>query len=155
MSWTRPGRRVGGKPVGRGDDPVLSMLGVGQQLWEQEAGDPFVERLRSEDLSAPPVPEAPASLAMDLPERVWRAIQSHQGEQFQTRRGLPLTFEVQGNGIWFFRGGKRINRKLTRAQVELAIARCPLKSTTEINDLMDYPYLFALLMDPRIRGGAW
>ncbi len=31
-------------------DPVLSMLGVGKQLWQQEPGDRFIERLRSEDL---------------------------------------------------------------------------------------------------------
>jgi hypothetical protein len=62
---------------------------------------------------------------------------------------------VEGAGIWFFRDGRRINRKLTRTQVEAAIARCPLTSTTEIKDLMDYIYLFALLTDARIRGEAW
>jgi hypothetical protein len=62
---------------------------------------------------------------------------------------------VEGAGIWFFRDGRRINRKLTRTQVEVAIARCPLTSTTEIKDLMDFAYLFALLMDARIRGEAW
>ncbi len=35
-----------------GDDPVLLMLAVGKQLWEQESGDAFIERLRSE--TAPP-----------------------------------------------------------------------------------------------------
>lgn len=39
------------------DDPVLLMLGVGKQLWEQESGDRFVERLRSEE--APPVLRQP------------------------------------------------------------------------------------------------
>lgn len=28
-------------------DPVLSLLGVGRQVWEGESGDRFVERLRS------------------------------------------------------------------------------------------------------------
>jgi hypothetical protein len=137
------------------EDPVLAMLGVGQQLWEHEAGNQFVERLRSEDIPAPPSPRQAVNDAEDLSEVVWRAIQNHQGEQFHTVRGLPFTFEVEGNGIWFFRGRKRIERKLTRTQVETAISRCPLQSTTEIKDLMDYPYLFALLMDPRVRGQAW
>ncbi len=141
-------------PPAGNEDPVLAMLGVGQQLWEHEAGNQFVERLRSEDVPAPPRPRQPAN-AVELPETVWRAIQSHQGEEFYTARGLPFTFEVEGNGIWFFRDSKRIQRKLTRTQVEIAISRCPLKSTTEIKDLMDYPYLFALLMDGRIRGQAW
>ena len=136
-------------------DPVLLMLGVGKQLWKREPGDRFVERLRSEDL--PPSPfegrlDAPAENAQ---ESVWHRIKSHQGEEFKTATRLPFTYEVEGAGIWFFRNGQRINRKLSRTQVDKAIARCPLTSTTEIKDLMDYPYLFALLMDTRIRREAW
>jgi hypothetical protein len=57
--------------------------------------------------------------------------------------------------MWFFRDGKRINRKLTRRQFDVGLSRCPLKRTTEIKDLMDYPYVFAVLTDRRIRGQAW
>jgi hypothetical protein len=131
------------------------MLGVGKQLWEREPGDSFVERLRSEVASDPPAAIRQANPTEDLPQAVWRRIEKRQGEQFHTATGLPFTFEVEGTGIWFFRNGKRINRKLTQVQLEVAISRCPLKSTTEINDLMDYPYLFAVLMDPRIRDNAW
>lgn len=135
-------------------DPVLLMLGIGKQLWKRERGDSFVERLRSED--APPSlhgpPDAPAQ---NVAESVWRRIESHQGEKFKTVTRLPFTYEVEGAGIWFFREGRRINRKLTRTQIEVAIARCPLTTTTEIKDLMDYPYLFALLTDARVRGDAW
>jgi len=137
------------------EDPVLSMLGIGRHLWEQEPGEKFVERLRSEDSPTPPSATPSVGPAKDLSETVWRRMEKFQGEQFYTRRGLPFAFELEGNGIWFFRDGKRINRKLTRTQVEAAISRCPLKSTTEIKDLMDYAYLFAVLMDRRIRGDAW
>ena len=136
-------------------DPVVEMLGVGRDIWIHESGDSLVERLRSED--SPPASPAirDNSRVEDLPEAVWRRIEQHQGEQFYTVRGLPVTFKVEGNGIWFFRDGRRIERKATRTQVESAIARCPLKSTTEIKDLMDFAYLFAILMDRRIRGNAW
>lgn len=137
------------------EDPVLLMLGVGKHLWATEPGDKFVERLRSEDLAPPPFDESQGGGAENAPEAVWRRIESHQGEEFKTVRKLPFTYVVEGAGIWFFRDGRRINRKLTRSQVEKAIARCPLKSTTEIKDLMDYPYLYALLMDARIRSQAW
>ncbi len=137
------------------NDPVLAMLGVGWQLWELEPGDTFVERLRSEDLPAPPAMHPSADPAGNLPEAVWRRMVAHQGEQFQTVRGLPFTFEVEGAGIWFFRDGKRVNRKLTRTQFEVALSRCPLARTTEISDLMDYPYVFAVLTDRRIRGQEW
>ena len=137
------------------NDPVLAMLGVGRQLWELEPGDNFVERLRSEDLPVPPAMHPSSDPAGNLPEAVWQRIVSHQGEQFQTVRGLPFTFEVEGAGIWFFRDGKRVNRKLTRTQFEVALSRCPLARTTEISDLMDYPYVFAVLRDRRIRGQEW
>jgi hypothetical protein len=137
------------------NDPVLAMLGVGRQLWDLEQGDNFVERLRSEDLPVPPLAQRSPNLAENLPEAVWRRMAIHQGEQFQTVRGLPFTFEMEGAGIWFFRDGKRVNRKLTRNQFEMALSRCPLKTTTEIKDLMDYPYVFAVLMDARIREQAW
>lgn len=136
------------------DDPVLAMLGVGKHLWQSESGDRFIERLRSEELTPPPN-DPQATAAENTPESVWRRIESHQGEEFKTARKLPFTYAVEGAGIWFFRNGRRINRKLTRSQVEKAIARCPLTSTTEIKDLMDFAYLFALLMDARIRGQAW
>jgi hypothetical protein len=137
------------------DDPVLLMLGVGKQLWESESGDRFIERLRSEELTDSPASGRHEAAAQNLPETVWQRIKSHQGEEFRTVTGLPLTYEVEGAGIWFWRDGERKNRKLTRNQVNVAISRCPLRATTEIKDLIDYPYLFAVLMDRRIRGDAW
>jgi hypothetical protein len=151
-----PAHREEGRDEAIGaNDPVLAMLGVGRQLWELEPGDSFVERLRSEDLPVPPLARRSTNLVENLPEAVWRRVANHQGEQFQTVRGLPFTFELEGAGIWFFRDGKRVNRKLTRNQFEVALSRCPLKSTTEIKDLMDFPYVFAVLMDGRIREQAW
>jgi hypothetical protein len=135
-------------------DPVLSMLGVGKDLWRREPGDSFIERLRSED-TPPPDEDRLDTPAQNAAESVWHRIKSHQGQEFKTATGKALTYEVEGAGIWFFRDGRRINRKLSRTQVEVAIARCPLTSTTEIKDLIDYPYLFALLTDRRIRGEAW
>jgi hypothetical protein len=135
-------------------DPVLAMLGVGKQLWESEPGDRFIERLRSEEL--PPSPFAGRlDAAENASEMVWQRITHHEGEEFHTATGLPFTYAMEGSGIWFFREGRRINRKLTRTQVDQAIARCPLASTTEVKDLMDYAYLFGLLMDARIRAQAW
>ena len=136
-------------------DPVLKMLGVGSELWQRESGDHFVERLRSEDLPPLPFEDQAEAAAENLLEVVWQRIASHQDEEFKTATQLPFTYAVEGPGIWFFRNGRRVNRKLSRTQVNKAIARCPLASTTEIKDLMDYPYLFALLMDKRIRCEAW
>jgi hypothetical protein len=132
-------------------DPVLEMLGVGQELWAEESGDEFVARERRgwEDPPAGSVPPA------DLEERVWGRVKDHEGEIFHTVKNLPFHYQVQGNRLWFFRQGKRVNMQLGRAEVKKAISRCPLEKTTEISDLRDYPYLFALLMDRRIRGEDW
>jgi hypothetical protein len=137
------------------DDPVLMMIGVGKRLWTHESGDSFVERLRAEDPPDPPAQNPPAHASKGLSEQVWQRIAAHQGEQFHTARGLPFTFEMEGTGMWFFREGRRINRKLTRKQLDEAVSRCPLASTTEIKDLIDYPYVFGMLADPRIKREAW
>ena len=60
-----------------------------------------------------------------------------------------------GRQVKFFRDGRRINRKLSRTQVDIAIKRCPLENTVAIKDLFDYPFLFAVLMDERIRQNDW
>ena len=118
-------------------DPVLMMLGVGKQWWEQESGDSFVERLRSED--APPVVrQPPENPEQRLAEEVWRRIENRQGDEFHNATGLTFTYNVENAGIWFFRHERRKSRKLTRTQVEVAISRCPLTSTTEIKDLIHY-----------------
>lgn len=137
------------------EDPVLAMLGVGKELWESESGDSFVQRLRSENLPAPPAAHLSSRPPDNLPDLVWRRVAKHQGETFHTATRLPFTYQAEGRGIWFFRDGKRVNRKLTRTQFEIALSRCPLTRTTEIKDLIDYAYLFALLKDVRIRGQEW
>lgn len=136
-------------------DPVLAMLGVGRSLWEHESGDAFVERMRSEEELAVPSHVPLRTNEESVADTIWSRIDNHQGEQFYTVKGLPFTFAVEGSGIWFFRDGRRVNRKLSRKQVNVAISRCPLRKTTEINDLIDYPYLFAVLNDARIRGNTW
>jgi len=136
-------------------DPILAMRGVGRELWEQEPGDAFVERMRSEDITTVPAVSPQGTREGNIVESIWRRIEEHEGEQFQTVTGLPFTFALEGTGMWFFRDGKRVNRKMSRRQIETAVSRCPLSSTTEIKDLIDYPYLFAILKDGRIRRDSW
>jgi hypothetical protein len=88
--------------------------------------------------------------------QVWNRVVAHQGEDFRTRTGKMFTYAGEGNtGIWFFRDGKRINKRLWRGDLEKAVSRCPLANTTDISDCFDPAYLFALLMDQRIRANDW
>jgi hypothetical protein len=125
------------------DDPVLAMRGVGKELWAKEDGDTFIRRLRDErgwqPLSGP-----------DIGEQVWARLRQYQGETFYTATGLVFRYELEGSGVWFERNGSRINRKLSRADVEKAVSRLPLRKTTDIKDCIDYAYLFGLLTDERI-----
>jgi len=72
---------------------------VRSALWESESGDSFVERLRSENVPAPSVTPPPYRPSFNLPDLVWRCVAGHQGETFQTARGLPFTNQVEGAGI--------------------------------------------------------
>jgi hypothetical protein len=138
-------------------DPVLAMIGVGREIWHDEGADAFLTRLREgwgeENMSLTP----PANTMKATPDTdaVWARIVAHEGELFRTTRRLPLTYQVEGNGIWFFREGKRIEMRLSRTQVNEAIGRCPLENTVAIKDLRDYAFLFAILMDERIKRNDW
>jgi hypothetical protein len=118
------------------------MLGVGKDLVQVVTGDgPLITEQRQADAGR-------ADMA-------WKRIMEHAGEMFQTVTGLPLRYTIDGNGIWFERDGKRINKRLSRSDVDRAVARCPLAKVTDISDCFDPSYLFALLMDDRIRQTDW
>ena len=134
------------------EDPVLQMWGVGKEIWKDEDGDAFIARERAaldDEL------ESKSAKTHSIQECVWKRIVAHQGAQFRTARGSVFTYSVDGNGIWFYRDGKRINQRLTRSEVDQAILLCPVSKTTELSKFRDYAYLYGLLSDPRIRGKDW
>lgn len=136
------------------NDPLLALRGAGKRMWREAGGaDAYVDALRDEDHA--PTGEAVEVDIEQLCEQAWRRVTATQGEVFRTARGLPVRHQVDGQGIWFFRDGERINRMLGRAQFNEGVRRCPLRVTTDIKDLIDYPYLYALLTDPRIRAEDW
>jgi hypothetical protein len=124
-------------------DPVLAMVGVGKELWAHENGDAFIQRERDES-------NWRSSAESRLAELLWSRLLKHQGETFHTVRGKALRYRVEGNGVHFEREGRRINKRMSRADFEKAVSRLPLTKTTDIKDCFDGAYLFALLTDPRI-----
>ena len=78
---------------------------------------------------------------------VERRIREHQGEQFLTRSGLPMTYLVDGNRI-----------KVSRARPWLSMegareiwAMGTRASLTDVDQrITGRAYLFAILRDPRI-----
>jgi hypothetical protein len=136
-------------------DPILGMVGVGKEIWADEGGDAFVARERagwSENSEERKVTIAPT----DRMEKVWKRILRHQGQEFHTVQRRPFTYSVEAqNGLWFYRDGKRINKKLWCGEIEKAVARCPLRSLQDVSDCFDSSYLFGLLTDPRITNNEW
>jgi hypothetical protein len=86
---------------------------------------------------------------------VWGRIAEHAGSEFYTIRGLPFSYFVDGCAIRIFRGGFEPGRKLARQDVQLALGRMPAERPVDLTGLREPSYMWAILMDPRIRGGAW
>jgi hypothetical protein len=124
------------------EDPILGLRGVGRDVWRSLGGVNFIDSLRN---------ETPQSGDFGA---VWDRIRQCAGDGFYTSKGFPFTYELldREGPVWVRRGGRLINRALSRSQFERAWARTPLESTSQVHDLQGPSYLFAILTDPRIRG---
>jgi len=76
----------------------------------------------------------------------WARIRAHAGEEFQTVRGLPFSYRVEGLTLTT----TRTEFPLTRSDFEKAHSRMPLTGPGEITRLVRGPsYIFAILTDKR------
>ena len=82
---------------------------------------------------------------------VWSRIESHAGEDFKLIGGQVFQYEVPGN---YLRPVGRV-RHLSRTNFAKALDRLPLENTVSVRDLQGPSYVFAILMDDRIRRGDW
>ena len=130
-------------PVKPEEDPVLAMIGVGEELWKKEDGDTFIRRLRDER-------NWQAAELSNTADELWSRLVKHQGEYFVTITGKKFRYEVDGNGVWFERDGRRINRRLGRKDFDKAASRLPLRTTTDIKDCSAPAFLYGVLTDSRI-----
>lgn len=84
-------------------------------------------------------------------EDVWRRIALHEGEVFRQVRGGEFRYAVSGNSL----RPDRTNRVLGKSQFRLALERMPAEHVASLQDLQGPSYLFAILMDQRIRQLDW
>jgi hypothetical protein len=84
---------------------------------------------------------------------VWNRMAAHEGEEFETIRGLPFTYTIDGN---IFRSS-RAEQDIPRSEFEKAIiAGLPVEGPGAINNLVRGPaYIWAVLHDRRIRQDDW
>ena len=84
-------------------------------------------------------------------ETVWSRIKAHEGERFRQIRGQEFTYRIKGAALV----PSTTNQNLPRAQFEQAYAFVPLNSTTPLQRLRGPSYLYAVLMDARVRQADW
>jgi hypothetical protein len=84
-------------------------------------------------------------------DTVWAGIESNTGERFVQILGGEFTYEVASGFIV----PDRTNRRLPKPHFEKAFRRVPLDKPSSVQHLQGPSYLFAILMDERIRRKDW
>jgi hypothetical protein len=84
---------------------------------------------------------------------IWERILAHAGQLFHTKNGIPFTYHQGGNQIKL----QNTNRNIPMSDVGKVLPYLPLPSTTVAQRLgvQGPAYLYAILMDPRIRQNDW
>jgi hypothetical protein len=82
---------------------------------------------------------------------IWTRIEAHAGETFRQKQGAIFTYEVGGGWVV----PPRTNRLLPRTDFAKALQHVPLEGPGEIQHLQGPSYIYAVLMDQRIRVADW
>ena len=84
-------------------------------------------------------------------DTIWQRIKDHESEQFRQIRGGEFAYEVVGNAIAL----DRTNQNIPREHFKQASRLLPLKNTVPVQHLRGPSYIYAVLMDERIREADW
>ena len=82
---------------------------------------------------------------------VWGRIVAHEGETFHQIRGKAFEYEVHSGYL----RPDTTNQNIPRAAFEEALELVPLKNTVPVQHLRGPSYIYAILMDKRIRKADW
>jgi hypothetical protein len=82
---------------------------------------------------------------------VWERIEALAGQEFRMIRGAAFRYEVSGGHVL----PDRTNQQIPKSHFEQALAFVPLPDTTGIQDLRGPSFIYAILMDHRIRQADW
>lgn len=84
-------------------------------------------------------------------DTIWSRIKANEGHSFQQIRGQEFTFEVVGQSISL----SSTNQNISYVHLEEASRLLPLKNTVSVQHLRGPSYIYAILMDSRIRQQDW
>lgn len=84
-------------------------------------------------------------------ETVWSRIEKHEGEKFRQIRGREFVYAVSGGGVVL----STTNQSIPKSHFAKALAEVPLENTVPVQHLRGPSYIYAILMDHRIRRNDW
>ncbi|MCW8137960.1 MAG: hypothetical protein KIT58_03555 [Planctomycetota bacterium] len=82
---------------------------------------------------------------------VWDRLRRHQGEVFRQITGGDFTYVVESDKVV----PSRTDWLFPKKQIAEAVSLMPIESTVPLQHLYGPSYLYAMLMDGRIRGKDW
>jgi hypothetical protein len=96
--------------------------------------------------------EGTAKSARPDVEEVWSRIVRHQNETFRQAKGQEFTYQVIGNAI----EPSTTKAKIHKSQFAKALPHAPFAKVSDVPKSVFGPsYVYAILMDPRIRKNDW
>lgn len=84
-------------------------------------------------------------------DAIWGRIEARAGEAFTQVRGARFTYRVAGGHVV----PDRTVQQIPRSHFARALELVPLSGPGEVQNLRGPSFIFAILMDPRIRAGEW
>ncbi len=84
-------------------------------------------------------------------EEVWERMKEFEGKEFSQIRGGKFTYKIKGNLLEL----SRTNRTISKNTLKEALKFVPLYNTVPLQNLQAPSYLFAILMDRRVRRNDW
>jgi hypothetical protein len=81
----------------------------------------------------------------------WNRIEKHAGELFHQMRGGEFSYVIRSGSLI----PDRTNRQIPRSNFEKAFELLPFESTAQLQSFQGPSYIYAVLMDKRIRQNDW
>jgi hypothetical protein len=82
---------------------------------------------------------------------VWSRMEAHAGEVFEQVRGATFTYRVVAGHVV----PDRTVQQIPKSHFAKALDLVPLSGPGEVQHLRGPSYIYAILMDPRIRQDDW
>lgn len=84
-------------------------------------------------------------------DKIWSRIKSHAGDVFSQMRGKKFSYAIEGDYIKL----GATNQSISKAHIAQALELVPLSTTVPVQHLRAPSYIYAILMDKRIRQADW